>query len=124
MAACGGKSSRDRELEPDDLDKADNAKALPDNEVSLRRVHSILDDLAKEDKASQACAGEEAESNDDGEALHKKALRRTPQMQSALRTTAQLWSRDTSAWVLDQEEPKTMNWSAPAATKAADARRR
>jgi hypothetical protein len=71
---------------------------LPDNSVSLGRVHPLLDALFLKDKTDASCAhnanarGEESgdHSGQEAEEAIKKALHRTQQMKTALQVTAAL----------------------------------
>ena len=124
LAACCGKSSRDHDMQQCDTDAQDKAKDLPDNAVSLTRVHSILDEVGKSEQQevrnlptpSPAGGNQDDEDQNAEEEMCKKALRRTPQMQSALKTTAHLWKRDSTPWSLASEPKVEVNWSAAEAT--------
>ena len=58
----------------------------------------------------------EEEIEDGAEVGHKKALRRTPQMQAALQATAELWNRTSKPWPQTENKFSGEDWCAPKST--------
>jgi hypothetical protein len=96
MAACCGKSARQDEISEEQVS---GLKDLPDNAVPLARIHRLLDDLSQREKpaggvSKQATVASEDPADggeeDEAEAVQKKALHRSSQMQTALKVTADL----------------------------------
>ena len=118
MAACCGKSTHSNEPnEP----QTEAKKELPENAVPLARVHRLLDTLSQKDRireapcaASTRAASENEE--DESEALNKKALRQSAQIQTALKVTADLWDRNAKAWPEFDVQQAQKNWAPPRVT--------
>ena len=84
-------------------------KLFPDRDVPLQRIHAILDGLAKKEPEAVRKGGttedDDAQSgSDDLGKASKKTLRRSAQMQSALSTTASLWTPNTTHGYADLQK--------------------
>ena len=117
MAACCGTSSRNDDMaEPTQR----GTEGLPDNSVSLGRVHRLLDSLSLKDAKAARCvqsssakdADVDEDSGKEAEKANEKALHRTQQMKTALQVTAALWDRNATPWQSLAEQPQAMDWGA------------
>jgi hypothetical protein len=119
MAACCGKSAKHDEISEEQMS---GLKDLPDNAVPLARIHRLLDELSQKDKpegvsSKQATVASEDPANgdeeDDAEAVQKKALHRSSQMQTALKVTADLWDRNSKPWPQIASRTGLPDWAPP-----------
>ena len=94
MAACCGKSkTRDGPELPEDAADATQKDHSP-NDLSLSRVHAILDRMSKkDDKGGKEAETDEAEAEDS-----TKLLQQSVQIKSAVQVAAALWGRDKLQW--------------------------
>ena len=109
MATCCGKTSRREDDDISDEDTKEKMINIPDNALSLERVHSILDQMSQEtvkqkSRPQKANTSENGlhDSSDDDEDVDAKALQQSSAMHDAMQLTAKLWARTAKAW---PEEP-------------------
>ena len=104
---------------------------LPDNTVPLARIHKLLDNLSKVERAGEekrkgvfnapqtsATGGgsDDEDQEEAAEALNKKALHRSAQMQTALKVTADLWDREAKPWPQIDAPNDKRSWAPPRAS--------
>ena len=123
MAACCGKSKTDQGLQAEEAVR-ERLRDLPPNSMSLQRVHDILVRMSShtDEKASfgrrAPRASEDAAEQDLEEDFDKKALNQSSQIATAMRTTAQLWSKIDGVWQGSSVDTRHQSISAaPAANK-------
>ena len=103
MAACCGKSKTDHCLQADESVR-ERLRDLPTSGVSLQRVHDILLRMSSQTVETARLGKRAPRTNDDAAAenleedFDKKALNQSSQIATAMRTTAQLWSKMDGVW--------------------------
>ena len=111
MAACCGKTRR----VDDTTDETTRpTRVCPPNELQLERLHTIMDELGEaasaQEQSSRTTATASRKDNKEVDTDDDDAggARRSEQMQNALHTTAQLWQRDTSPWMVSDLDPNNL----------------
>ena len=97
MAACCGKSSAGRDLDPAEEAAGRQLKEMPANELPLQRVHGILDRMslaAEDEKVVKRPRAEETGSGSElSDAADQKALKKSTQMQGAMDRPARTYCK-------------------------------
>ena len=97
MAACCGKSSAGRDLDPADDAAGRQLKEMPANELPLQRVHGILDRMslaAEDEKVVKRPRAEETGSGSElSDEADQKALKKSTQMQGAMDRPARTYCK-------------------------------
>ena len=101
MAACCGRSSQNDLADNDDQNQEAASNELPDNELSLQRIHAIIDGMSREDEESAASKkasrlGKQAK--EFPEDLPDDDVPEDPNVSNAVKdalvATCKLWKRD------------------------------
>ena len=111
MAACCGRSSQNDLADNDDEDQEAASKELPDNELSLQRIHAIIDGMSREDEesaVSKKVSRLAKQAKEFPEDLPDDDVPEDPNVSNAVKdalvATGKLWKRETgeaSKWSAD-----------------------
>ena len=94
MAAnCGKGSSADNDGDVEET--PGKHEHVPNNSLSLSRLHNLLDGMAKDAKNENSKEGDDDNEDDmdPEDEAHAKATHQSPQMKHALQVATELWPR-------------------------------
>ena len=104
MAACCGRSSQNDLADDDNENQEAASKELPDNELSLQRIHAIIDGMSREDDesaVSKKVSRLAKQAKEFPEDLPDDDVPEDPNISNAVKdalvATGKLWKRETGA---------------------------